>query len=360
MECIGIDRKGLPEMKKFSFIIPVYNCAEYLTECVKSVLETEMNYYEIILVNDGSRDNSAQICKSLLETNNSIKYIYQENRGVSAARNRGLSIATGDYVLFLDADDTIDSNQMKKALHIVEENNDIDLAMFGISFDYYYHRNCYRKDKSHYTQNGYIDDWVNIIDELYDVNILSPVWNKVFRRDILIHNHLLFNTEMFLYEDLEFSIRYLAYCNVIYNIPECIYHYRQTEDEGNAGRRLMRIEHLSNIINQIEEAFDQLIEIKNITEQTPKIKSVLLNLYCVLAKEKIATSNRREIANVCYDFRKWLESRNVMISEKNVMMVHKLLNHRIQYFILKRFYIKQRHKIAVWIKSRKLYQKIKM
>ncbi len=346
-------------MKKFSFIIPVYNCAGYLTECVNSILAVGMNYYEIILVNDGSKDNSAQVCKRLLETNDSIKYLYQENRGVSAARNRGISIATGDYVIFLDADDTIDSSLMKKALHMVEENDGIDLAIYGLSFDYYYHKNCYRKDKCYYTQDGYIDDWVNIIDKLYEANILSPVWNKVFRKDILINNHLLFNTEMFLYEDLEFSIRYLAYCNVIYNIPECIYHYRQTEDEGNAGRRLMRIEHLSNIINQIENAFDQLTEIKNITGQTPKIKCVLLDLYCVLAKEKIATSNRREIAKICYDFRQWMDSKNILISEKNVIMVHKLLNHRIQYFILKRFYIKQRHKIAVWIKSRKLYQKIK-
>lgn len=347
-------------MKKFSFIIPVYNCAEYLLECVKSILAINMNCYEIILVNDGSSDNSAQICENLVEMNTSVKYLYQENLGVSAARNRGISIATGDYVIFIDADDIIDSAQMKEVLYIIERNNQIDLAIYGMTFDYYYHEKCYRTDEYYYYQYGYIDNWTNVIGKLYEKNVLTPIWNKVFRKDILIRNHLYFNTEMILYEDLEFSIRYLSCCNMIYNTPVCIYHYRQSEDEGNSGRRLMRIEHLSGLIDQIETALDELIEFKNITEQALEIKSILLDLYCVIAKEKIAISNKKEIERICSDFREWKDSKDVIITEKNEMIVHQLLKHRIHYFILKRFYIKQRHKLAVWIKNRKWYRKIKL
>ena len=347
-------------MKKFSFIIPVYNCAEYLMECVKSILTIKMNCYEIILIDDGSIDNSAQVCERLLEMNNCIKYFYQENQGVSAARNRGISVATGDYIIFLDSDDTIDSKLMKEILTVVENNDGIDLVIFGLSFNYYHKKKCYRKDKCYYSQRGYLSNWINVIDELYRVNVLSPIWNKVFRRDILINHNLYFNVKMFLYEDLEFSIRYLAHCDVIYNTSECVYLYRQAEDEGNSGRRLMKIKHLPDLINQIEFAFDELIVLKNVKDQTAKIKSVLLDLYCVLAKEKIAVSNKKEIAGICDDFSEWMESKNVIISKKNATMVHQLLNHRIHYFVLKRFYIKQRHKFAVWVKNRKLYSKIKV
>lgn len=348
-------------MKKFSFIIPVYNCALYLRDCVKNIQAIGLEQYEIILVNDGSSDNSDEICQKLLKNNNTVKYVYQDNQGVSSARNKGLLMAEGEYVIFIDADDTIDSEKMVGILNIVKENRTIDLVTFGISFDYYYHRKCYRQEKLFYQKEGYMqkNEWINSFEKLYKANTLSSICNKVFRRDILVNNNLVFNSKMIIYEDLEFLIRYLTHCNIIYNSSSCIYHYRQSEDEGNAGRRLSRIEHLSELLNQIEVALDELIEVQCVQNRTLEIKSILLDLYCVLSREKIEVSSVKEIKSICYDFSDWYEPRQFMTTDKNSKWVDKLLNCAIPYFIFKRFYIGYRHRLAVCIKSTKWYQRKK-
>lgn len=346
-------------MKKFSFIIPVYNCASYLMDCVKNIQAMGLEQYEIILVNDGSSDNSDEICQELLKHNSTIKYVYQENQGVSSARNKGLLMAEGEYIVFVDADDTIDSDKMADMLNVVQENDTIDLFIFGISFDYYYHKKCYRQEKLFYPKEGCMSkkEWLGDFEKLYEVNALSPIWNKVFRRDILINHNLAFNTGMFIYEDLEFSIRYLAYCDTIYNTSECIYHYRQSEDEGNAGRRLNRIEHLSDLVSQIEMALDELIEVQCMQEQTWKIKNILLDLYCVLSREKIEVSSAKEIKSICYDFSLWYKARQFVTADKNVKWVGRLLNCSICYFVFRRIYISYRHKLAVWLKNTTWYQR---
>lgn len=346
-------------MKKFSFIIPVYNCAPYLRDCVKNIQTIGLEQYEIILVNDGSSDNSDKICQKLLENNNTVKYVYQDNQGVSSARNKGLLMAEGDYVVFIDADDTIDSEKMAGILNIVKENRTIDLVTFGISFDYYFHKKCYRQEKLFYQKEGCMrkNEWIDSLEKLYEANTLSSICNKVFRRDIIVNNNLLFNSKMIIYEDLEFLIRYLTHCNIIYNTSRCIYHYRQSEDEGNAGRRLKRIEHLSELLNQIEMALDELIEVQCVQDRTLEIKNILLDLYCVLSREKIEVSSVKEIKSICYDFSGWYESRQLMFTDKNSKWVDKLLNCAILYFIFRRIYISYRHRLAVWIKSTKWYQR---
>ena len=228
-----------------------------------------------------------------------------------------------------------------------------------MTFDYYYHNSCYRKDKYYYSEYGNINDWVKIIDKLYDVNMLSPIWNKVFKRDILVQKCLFFNSKMFIYEDLEFSIRYLAYCDLIYNFSDCIYHYRQAEDEGNASRRLMRIEHLADIVNSIEDALDLLIEKKNVVTKELKIKGILLDLYCIIAKEKIMVANRKEIKKICNEFVKWSESKSICPTRKNQKMVYQLLKQRVFYFIFVRVYVKYRHELAIRIKKQKWYHFLK-
>lgn len=344
---------------KFSFIIPVYNGEEYLESCIKNIMNISIADYEIIIVDDGSTDATGLICSRIVNTYPRIRYIYQENQGPSVARNSGLREAKGEFVLFIDVDDSFDTIKLSEISKVIESNKKVDLIIYGMTFDYFYNKNCYRRDKHYYPQQGYIDNWANKIDKLYDVNVLTPIWNKIFRRDILIQNRLFFNSEMFVYEDLEFSIRYLTYCDVIYNTSECIYHYRQAEDEGNSSRRLMRIEHLTYIINQIEFAFNKLFELRNMANQTQLARGILLDLYCIIAREKITISNIRGINIICNEFKEWFESKNMIIARKNKKMIYQLLKRRTYYFVLIRFYIKYRHKLAVWIKNRKWYQSLR-
>lgn len=342
-------------VSKFSFIIPVYNCEKYLKSCINSIQKINLKSYEIILIDDGSNDKSGYICDELERENKDIRCIHQENHGVSFARNCGIKQASGDYVIFLDADDSIEPNGLREILLSLESMPQVDLAIYGLSFDYYFHGKCYRTDKFVYPVSSCMnrEQWLNTFRELYDANAISPAWNKVFKREVLVNNQLKFNEDMFIYEDLDFSVRYMACCDIICNFPETVYHYRQTEDEGNAGRRLKRIENLSDPVIMIENALNKLIGDEAGENQRNQLMSILISLYLVLANEKIKVSNSKDIRKICDDFAAWYSDRNFDLLQNDPIFVNKLLKKKVLNLIINKYYTFFRHKIAVCVKYMK-------
>ncbi len=117
-------------ISKISVIMPVYNVEEFLEEAIESVLNQSFQELELILVNDGSTDNSSTICEKYVEEDKRIKYIEQKNSGVSIARNKGLSLAEGEYIFFMDSDDTIDSDFLKTSYETAKKE-DSDIVVIG-------------------------------------------------------------------------------------------------------------------------------------------------------------------------------------------------------------------------------------
>lgn len=347
--------------KEISFIIPVYNCKEYLQDSIESIQSIDTFGYEIILIDDGSTDGSGLICDDLASENANIICVHQQNQGVSVARNQGLKIASGEYIVFLDADDNIEIKKLVQLVRILEEDCTIDMAVYGLSFDFYYSGRQYRRDELAPSLNGEFssDKWISKIPELYRCNSLSPIWNKVMKRSILIKHQLEFRRDMFLYEDLEFSLCCMAYCENIYFCSDIIYHYRQSEDEGNAGRRLRRIEYLSALIKQIEHSLDELIEQKRAEKYQSQIKGILFSLYLVLAREKIAVSDAAEIRQICDDFIIWFNERHIEIPAGQQKFVEQLLNRQVSRLIVDRTYTAVRHGIAVKVKNTRIYRKLR-
>lgn len=345
---------------KVSFIIPVYNCGQYLNKFIREIEAVGLHNYEIILVDDGSTDDSGNICDEIAKENEKICCIHQKNQGVSSARNHGLQAASGDYVSFFDADDDIEPEKLYELLRRIEkEKTVIDIAFFGMAFDYYYKGKMYRRDEMIMPLQGVQDEkgWLHRLEDLFYSNSLSPIWNKVFRREFLIEHGFYFSKDMFIYEDLEYSLRCMSYCSNILFEPCVIYYYRQSEDEGNAGRRLMRIEYISEVVARIEKAATGL---KTRSEKkTRGLTNILLSLYLILAKEKIAVSNARQIKQICDDFADWFESRNIEIPSEYQNYVELLLKRNVCRLILKRKYISIRHKIAVAVKNTGIYQKLR-
>ena len=345
---------------KVSFIIPVYNCGQYLNKFIREIEAVGLHNYEIILVNDGSTDDSGNVCDEIAKENEKICCIHQKNQGVSSARNHGLQAASGDYVCFFDADDDIESEKLYELLRSIEkEKTVIDIAFFGMAFDYYYKGKMYRRDEMMTPLQGIQDEkrWGQRLEDLFYSNSLSPIWNKVFRREFLIKYGLYFSKDMFIYEDLEYSLRCMSVCRNILFVPEIIYYYRQSEDEGNAGRRLKRIEHISEVVARIEKAANEL---KTRSEEEKQgLTHILLSLYLVLAKEKIAVSNARQIKQICDDFSDWFENRNIEIPSDYQNFVELLLKRNVCRLILRRKYISIRHKIAVAAKNTVIYQKLR-
>ena len=121
---------------KVSVIVPIYNAGKFLTETIESVLQQSITNFELILINDGSTDDSEMICEKFTAKDHRIQYYFQKNSGVSVARNFGLSKANGEYIFFLDSDDTIDPEFLRTSYETAESNNS-DIVIVG---EYFYKR----------------------------------------------------------------------------------------------------------------------------------------------------------------------------------------------------------------------------
>lgn len=333
-------------MMNISFLIPVYNCKDYLSDCVKSIRKVNAGEYEILLVDDGSTDGSGELCDQLAIKFPEVRVVHQDNAGASAARNRALEEARGELLLFLDADDSIDSDALHKVLSD-PRCRDNDLTIFGLTFDYYHNGKRYRRDPLCYDFDGVLNQprWGESFVQLFLDNALSPIWNKVFKREILQSNSLTLDTSMFAYEDFEFVLRYLRHCDRIWNVPQAIYHYRQSEDEGNAGRRLKRIDSIPAFLKPIEAS---LLALPETVSDMDKV-IVLQQLYLVLAREKIAVSDLTGIKEICRDYRGWAENRRLPMEQDRL---HRQLMEANAFVLwLRKKKTQARHWIAVRVKA---------
>lgn len=261
----------------YSFIIPVYNCRETLDACVKSIREAELAEYEILLVDDGSADGSGALCDTLAKKHPEIRVFHQKHAGVSAGRNRGIREARQEMLLFVDADDVLKGGALGRVL---EKKG--DLVIFGAN-------------TAHWPVSGELD-WRQDFVALFRENILSPVWNKVYKTQVIRENRLGFREEMFVYEDLEFVLRYLAHCGQVVHVPEEAYFHTPS---GGASRRARELGPVSEYLRPLEAALEGL----SLPGET--VDRVRLELFQILAREKIYVSNPLEIKEICEDFQVW-------------------------------------------------------
>lgn len=201
------------EQPKISIIIPVFNTGKSVTGLTQRLLKEKCTNLEIILIDDGSKDDSLKILKKLAEQNSKIKVFHQENRGPSSARNLGLSKATGKYVAFIDSDDSVDSKYIDTLFKMID-SNDASIAMTNIR-RYNHSRNNYDvlykseiiPSTKHDTKKSYI------LKLLLNDGRLYPVANKMFHADIIKKYKIHFNESMNFAEDLHFVLDYLKYAN---------------------------------------------------------------------------------------------------------------------------------------------------
>ena len=117
-------------MKKVSIILPIYNVEKYLEKCVNSVINQTYQNIEVILVDDGSKDSSGRICDKLVESDNRIKVIHKKNGGLASARNAGYEAATGEYIMYIDSDDCVKEETVKRCVDVIEKDKS-DVVIFG-------------------------------------------------------------------------------------------------------------------------------------------------------------------------------------------------------------------------------------
>lgn len=205
-----------------SLIVPVYNRRMSIGVCLSSVLKLEYPYFEVLVIDDGSTDGSLDIIRSVADTDDRIKVIVQKNAGVSAARNRGLDEAQGEWIGFIDSDDAV----MPWHLNIVRDERESHADLLMVNFasgKYHTIELCAPVQKNerveHPVAAAYLFNDFNPFK-----NPVYPVWNKFFRRALIERHQLRFDCTMSLGEDQEMLCRYLLYAGKIvhYSCPSYI------------------------------------------------------------------------------------------------------------------------------------------
>lgn len=279
---------------KLSIIIPVYNAQKYLEKCLETVLACPSSEMECILINDGSRDASINICREFAKKDSRFIVIDKKNEGVSVARNTGMVYATGIYILFLDADDYIDIRKWEQILRVIEEGYDF------ISFSYY----------TLYENGVVVEERFPIDDvESTDVQIvrqilvasasLNTCWGKLMRREIIVNNRITFKKGLRTGEDTVFIMDYFrkAFTYLIRN--ESILYYRQHEES------VMHSMNMNAKLDDFEMVYDgrrKLITQWNDSELEKRMYqelfSVITNLFLVFSMGNSYKESRNAYAEV--------------------------------------------------------------
>lgn len=249
---------------KFSIILPVYNAGQYLRNAVSSVLRQSYTEWELILVDDGSSDGSGTECDSYLEQDTRIRVIHQTNKGVSSARNAGLDIAEGEYILFLDSDDYFEEN----ALCLIAERmigTDIDMIVFDYFVDVSgcsYRYSIAETSKEDVLYRDYIESKImpgmlNLCDfSEGGVNVQPFIWNKVYKRKIIEEHGIRFNEELRKWEDKIFQLLYIKWTNSVLFLEGGLYHYVQADKERLSSKCIPEIfMNVATIYGIMEEHF---------------------------------------------------------------------------------------------------------
>lgn len=222
-----------------SVIIPVYNAASYLSRSVGSVLNQSFDNWELILVDDGSSDNSGILCDEFSQKDNRIRAFHQPNGGASSARNAGIEKARGIYLCFIDADDSVSPHYLEDLVEDMVLEKDIDLVIQGI------HKLFHDGRTQEYIPQSKICHMTEDCRLYYSIYQHLGPCSKLFRLDIIKKYHLNFNANLVVAEDYDFLLRYLLHSQKLHVSNKANYYYYS--NDGSLSSRIYSFEQEYNV-----------------------------------------------------------------------------------------------------------------
>ena len=213
-------------MKKneISIILPVYNCEKVIERTIKTILNQSFDFYELIIVNDGSTDNTREICLKYSEKNSKIKYIETENYGVSNARNIGVLNARGEYISFIDSDDEYCTQFLEKIMQSIDGEKLIVYA-----YDRINENNGKTREMRVCKDINNLNEMKQQIEMLQSNFLFNQVWNKIYLKKIIEYNNIIFNVDLSIGEDYVFNLEYMKHIQSIEYVDEILYKYYTKE-----------------------------------------------------------------------------------------------------------------------------------
>ena len=296
-----------------SIIIPVYNVEKYLKKCIDSILMQSYTDYEVILIDDGSTDSSGTLCDNY-QSNARFRIIHQTNKGVSSARNKGLSIAAGEYILFVDPDDWLSDNALEI---IMREIGDADLLMFN----YYsvHEKNDNTTFLKRNTNSIYSTKHI-VKNPFWEILGNSGViWNKLFKRSVI--RNTFFNIGMSYGEDMIFLAKTLHNVQVSKIIPDCLYYYFQNRNGNVCSASIgeKSIEYLKNTKDLFEICSKNNCSTVGIKRISTSIRIVISKIPLhEIKKNKIYIDECKSLLRIpsCFDYLKYFTDKKITFQEK--------------------------------------------
>lgn len=286
-----------------SVIIPVYNVEDCISKCLKSVIEQTYKKLEIIVIDDGSIDNSLEIIKTFSEKDHRINIIHEENMGVAHARNVGIKSAKGDYISFVDADDWIDPNMIEKMLESIEEadilsadyfqnNENCKEEIIQIPFG----KNEYKGDDMYYFFSKMICD-----DEGQTIGVM--LWNKLYKKKIFDRVNLKIADGIAWGEDAILLYSYLIKCQSVKIVHQSYYHYQYRSNSAVHRKNLYILDNIGDYYRRLYTLFENTDPKYKFINQLQKYVVSLLGI-AALEKMDFSVENYLPVYIIDFNFLK--------------------------------------------------------
>ena len=211
---------------KISVIVPVYNVEKYLRRCIDSILSQTFSDFELLLIDDGSKDKSGDICDEYVAKDVRIKVFHKANAGVSSARNLGLDKAKGEFIFFVDSDDFLDKTHLE---NYSKDIDNFDLIFQGYKLVEETKKKVIEKKTFPETETVDFESSMNVMEGIFSLgNFFGPTWNKIFKASIISENEIRFKEDVDLREDEIFTFCYCRYVSKVKVLGSDSYNYQKT------------------------------------------------------------------------------------------------------------------------------------
>lgn len=337
--------------KCVSVIVPVYNSELYLGRCLDSVIKQTYRDLQIILVDDGSKDKSSEICEQYALKDDRIEVYHLENRGVSNTRNYALTKVRGEYVQFVDSDDKIKLNMVETMVRAIEKSNaDMAVCNYVKDFDDIHICNARLEFPGIYTNKEYLLNTLRDPGHHY----YGVVWNKLYRSSIIARNKIRFDESVDLGEDFIFNLSYLLNSEKVKVCIQSLYYYNKSRDITLSSKRYKMLEDCQKEFNNRKKIFDFYKETFKKSGMYEEYKDRIYFYWVIFFT--------RQWNSLKYEYKSWSESQkknwqDILINDSNIQKSFELIpKGRIVMYAKKNLID---YKIKNFIKNKILYKIMK-
>lgn len=285
-----------------SVVVPVFNAEKHLRKMLNSIKAQSFHDFEVLLVDDGSTDDSAAICEEFASSDERFCLYRKKNGGVCSARNLGIEYATGEYICFFDADDFVDRETFSECIPRMKASG-ADILIFGMSFDYEKNGQIVKTNKKSCNDALFdLQELDTYYHQLYTKNYITSMCNRIVKLELIREDNIRFNEKLTNYEDMEFGLRCFRPARRIQCVAGCYYHYMKRETPGASGRYSPMLN--ATLRDTVESLTDAIYSLP-LTDATKQwahadVQRILwLGLSNICKQKKGFFAKRREVRDLC-------------------------------------------------------------